>query len=257
MACSGHGFCSGAPGYTCTCDKAWAFAPDCSERSCAVGRAWFAPPSVAADVAHDTFLECSNRGLCDRATGECACGPGFRGAACEHTLCPGHSRQQGLGKSTDGVVCSGHGKCLDARGLAARAGTSYGAALGDPLTWDAEKVFGCACDAGYEGPSCADRACPKGDDPNTASAVEAKECSGRGTCDRETGACKCFPGYVGSGHVERGEVGEESDCSVRFAKPRTGGVRGGGAAAGGDLEAAVSGGGRTATRRFAGAPVVY
>ncbi|KAJ0395632.1 hypothetical protein P43SY_003288 [Pythium insidiosum] len=33
--------------------------------------------------------------------------------------------------------------------------------------WDADKIFGCVCDAGYSGPSCTERQCPRGDDPLT------------------------------------------------------------------------------------------
>merc|ERR1711871_1278249 len=33
--------------------------------------------------------------------------------------------------------------------------------------WDADKVFGCACDAGFTGYDCSQRVCPYGDDPLT------------------------------------------------------------------------------------------
>ena len=33
--------------------------------------------------------------------------------------------------------------------------------------WDADMVYGCACDRGYSGPDCMSRDCPRGDDPLT------------------------------------------------------------------------------------------
>ena len=40
---------------------------------------------TAKDKAHTIMAECSDRGLCDRASGECACDDGFFGAGCEYS----------------------------------------------------------------------------------------------------------------------------------------------------------------------------
>lgn len=51
----------------CTCDEGYQGA-DCSERICPFGLAW-ADPATAIDTAHAS-AECSNRGICNRKTGE-------------------------------------------------------------------------------------------------------------------------------------------------------------------------------------------
>jgi len=33
------------------------------------------------------YAECSNRGICDRSSGECSCFTGYGGAACNRTAC--------------------------------------------------------------------------------------------------------------------------------------------------------------------------
>lgn len=61
-------------------------APDCSARTCPSGRAWADVPLTS--LAAHALSECSNRGTCDRATGECSCFAGFTGSACQRTSCP-------------------------------------------------------------------------------------------------------------------------------------------------------------------------
>ena len=51
------------------------------------------------------YTECSNKGLCDRTVGTCACFVGYEGNACQRTTCPNS--------------CSGHGVCKTIRELAA------------------------------------------------------------------------------------------------------------------------------------------
>lgn len=94
------------------------------------------------DEAH-FYMECSNKGTCNRATGECQCFPGYTGEACSRTACPND--------------CSGHGLC---RRLIDIVGIDYNA-------WDAYKTQRCVCDAGYKGTDCSLQKCPMGDDPIT------------------------------------------------------------------------------------------
>ena len=77
-------------------------APDCSKRVCPHGRAWADVPT-GPTTAHQ-FMECSNRGVCDRSTGICSCFDGFTGSACERTKCPND--------------CSGHGSCYSIKQMA-------------------------------------------------------------------------------------------------------------------------------------------
>jgi hypothetical protein len=55
--------------------------------------------------------------------------------------------------------CSGHGRCQT-------VGQQTHTAL-DYNLWDKDMSRSCVCDPGFVGPACADRACPKGDDPLT------------------------------------------------------------------------------------------
>merc|ERR1712006_47322 len=100
----------------------------------------------------------SDQGLCDRATGLCSCFPGYTGSSCQRTTCPDD--------------CSGHGTCRSNRDFAydwAVAKTTqiqndktdhtelfketYFASYDD--AWDSDMHYGCLCDQGYRGPSCA------------------------------------------------------------------------------------------------------
>ncbi|CAE7866722.1 TNC, partial [Symbiodinium sp. KB8] len=118
-----------------------------------------------AQEAH-FYAECSNKGFCDRALGQCACFDGYTGSACQRTTCPND--------------CSGHGQCYTLREIAAGPNvekTHDGSAVGrnfriedyqygtymtsgvseafDYNLWDADKNQACVCDAGYFGPDCA------------------------------------------------------------------------------------------------------
>lgn len=107
--CNGHGACLNITS-TCLCYEGWGAstdiadyrAPDCSQRTCPSDRAWADVP-LSSTVAHQ-YKECSNRGVCNRATGECECFAGFTGSACQRNKCPND--------------CSGHGVCLSMRQLA-------------------------------------------------------------------------------------------------------------------------------------------
>lgn len=99
--CNGKGTCDKYA--RCTCALGYTGA-DCSLRTCPVGIAWSDFPT-ATDTAH-AITECSNRGICDRASGVCACMQGFTGAACDRLTCQSS--------------CSNQGKCYSMRDFALR-----------------------------------------------------------------------------------------------------------------------------------------
>ena len=90
-------------------------------------------------------MECSNKGICDRKTGECECFDGYDGTACQRASCPSG--------------CSGHGICMTIADLA------YEDSANVYALWDAEKSMGCKCDPGYTGSDCSSRTCKVGIDP--------------------------------------------------------------------------------------------
>jgi hypothetical protein len=159
-------------------DAAWT-EHDCSLRTCPSGAAWVATPSSKTLGGSHPSVECSNKGSCDRKSGECQCFDNYEGVACERTVCPND--------------CSGRGVCLTEKSLATLGGSTYS------TSWDAEKAVGCSCDAGYRGPDCSLQECPSGADVLLGSGNEkGRDCSGRGICDYGEGLCKCFSGYFGT-----------------------------------------------------------
>ena len=93
--CSKHGYCD--KNNTCHCAVTHT-GPDCSLRTCPDGIAWTDYAS-ATDVAHGR-RECSNRGICNSATGMCKCQKGWTGRSCERLDCP---------VNDNGIHCSGNG----------------------------------------------------------------------------------------------------------------------------------------------------
>ena len=163
VPCSDNGVCDTST-FRCYCKDGW-FGADCSLRSCPKGPSWFSYPS-ADNEAHSDLVTCSNGGTCDTATGYCTCGDQFFGAACEYFACPTGS--------TASSTCSAHGRCVSMSELARLAtdngdatNRNYGSDVNDALTWDADRVYGCACDPGFTGYDCSLRTCPFGDDPGT------------------------------------------------------------------------------------------
>jgi len=185
-ACSSHGRCGDYD--SCECYRNW-MSSDCSERVCQFGLAHVDTPkgdldsskgalagpgstvisgndiypsgtteqfpamvdsagATLTNTAHG-YMECSNKGICDREAGECQCFDGYEGSACQRASCP----------SSKAGVCSGHGTC---RTIAALAESDYN---NHYKLWDADITLGCECDAGYFGAACSQRKCKYGFDP--------------------------------------------------------------------------------------------
>lgn len=180
-ACSGHGDCTRFD--MCQCWRNWQ-AADCSERTCPFGLAHVDTPKGDLDGSNEVtgtdtlvvvnsevyphgthesyplmqnsagdklsntahaYMECSNKGICNRAAGECHCMPGYEGHACQRASCPNS--------------CSGHGVCKSIKQIAA---DDYDNVY---RLWDKDATLGCVCDAGYTGPDCSLRQCKHGVDP--------------------------------------------------------------------------------------------
>lgn len=178
--CSNHGTCQ--MNNNCLCftgldgEPEWT-GPDCSLRTCPHDFAWVGSV-VNANNLHP-WSECSNKGICDRKSGVCACFAGYEGVACQRTLCPNN--------------CNDRGTCWPEKHLASKANRLYSA------PWDAMKHVGCFCDPGFRGPACDLQECPSGGDPLDGYGNEAgRDCSGRGICDFSAGTCICFSGFFGT-----------------------------------------------------------
>lgn len=183
-ACNGHGKCTAYD--MCICNRNWQ-GNDCNQRTCQFGLAHVDTPKGDLDMdgslggpnnhvvnnhpvypygtreqfpqMEDTdlrpltdsahyYMECSNKGSCNRGTGECQCFDGYDGVACQRASCPGFP-----------ASCSGHGTCKSISQLAAADyGNSY-------KLWDRDATMGCECDAGYYGAACDKRDCKHGVDP--------------------------------------------------------------------------------------------
>lgn len=183
--CSGNGACMQKD--MCNCYKNYQ-GNDCADRTCPFGYAhvdtpkgdidmdmdrlsdgWlltdsqqhpagtyeFFNPDAKANEAH-FYMECSNKGVCDRATGTCMCFDGYEGSGCHRTTCPSK--------------CTGQGTCESMRELGAKAGGTLfgiehpGGAVSYDL-WDANSTYGCRCDPWFRGPDCSKRTCKVGVDP--------------------------------------------------------------------------------------------
>jgi hypothetical protein len=97
------------------------------------------------------YTECSSRGTCDYATGECKCFDGFEGRGCRRTTCPNG--------------CSGHGRCLSNYDINPSQYMSFN--YPNDQMWDQKRTQSCKCDRGYTGYDCNSRVCPFGDDPTS------------------------------------------------------------------------------------------
>mmetsp|Transcript_8309 Transcript_8309/g.13790 ORF Transcript_8309/g.13790 Transcript_8309/m.13790 type:complete len:366 (+) Transcript_8309:61-1158(+) len=157
--CSGHGSC--LTDEVCECYDNWGVglnhdSGDCSDRICPFELTWVDTPDSKGSF--HKYGECAGRGICNRATGECACFDGYEGKACQRTTCPND--------------CSGHGTCEYIEDMSFAADWNNDQLLyfsGDSLTydynvWDTRKTRGCVCDATYGDIDCSKRMCPHGND---------------------------------------------------------------------------------------------
>jgi len=146
------------------------------------GGDWESWPAYAAVGDGHFYMECSNRGLCDRETGTCECFAGYEGANCGRMVCPND--------------CSGKGVCQTTSYLTKHPSTLvtgwYDAAASSATYnfWDGEMALSCQCDPGYSGPDCSVRECPMGDDILTATnqIYETQFVEIFTECDGSTGA---------------------------------------------------------------------
>jgi hypothetical protein len=109
---------------------------------------------TALDNSAHAYMECSNKGICDRTTGMCECFVGYDGSACQRASCPND--------------CSGHGTCESISKLASNEFSNVYA------LWDKDATMGCNCDAGYGAADCSTRECKYGVDPLYADDAHAK-----------------------------------------------------------------------------------
>jgi len=189
-----------------------------------------------ANGAHD-IIECAGQGICDRATGECKCFPGYEGEACTRTACPNQ--------------CSGHGTCLSAARLAADTVGVTGTDAGDATlttanalhasqtpylttgtvyayntVWDSNKHYGCKCDLGYRGPDCSLQECPSDYDP--LNGCGGGKCNlGKTYTSKDGTSTNCPTGNLGASDCATKDYlnrYEQRDCSGRGICDYTTGV---------------------------------
>ena len=160
-ACSGHGTC-GQNG-VCSCFDNWGvgmghLSGDALSVSAPLSSlGWILPISSGN---HHKYAECSNRGICDRESGECECFLDMR-ARLVPTSCPND--------------CSGHGRCKEIQDLPFQVTPMQyddGSFLAQKAhtfaqsyrKWDADKTRGCVCDPEYGDVDCSKRMCMYGND---------------------------------------------------------------------------------------------
>lgn len=164
---------------------------------------WVVMSQVSASATNE-FMECSNRGLCDRSTGVCRCFSGFSssnglgnignrgdcGYYVNSTVANGGLLQT-CPRNTANLVCSGNGICNN-------------------------NTFACSCSTGYGGPDCSQKTCYSsntwfGSIVTTGNrAISRSPCSGVGDCDGASGTCTCG----GSWLIFGGSTCQYLDCFI-------------------------------------------
>jgi len=125
--CNGHGLCK--LNSVCECFEGWGAsgdittyrAADCSAKVCPSGNSWGDLPDSSGETHR--LAECSDKGICNHATGKCKCADGFEGAACQRLKCLNN--------------CSGHGRCMTMERLASSR-TAF--PLSNPTTYQGSNV---------------------------------------------------------------------------------------------------------------------
>merc|ERR1712048_594919 len=164
---------------------------------------------------HQAERECSDQGLCDRATGLCSCFAGYTGSSCQRTACPDD--------------CSGHGTCRSNRDFAydwaiAKTIQMHNKNAQDHTelfkeiyfasydnAWDSDKHYGCLCDQGYRGPSCALVECPSANVPlDDKCSLTTTTTDYQLQYDAPFGAT----GWEAAYSLESGKTGEQQDISA-------------------------------------------
>lgn len=134
----------------------------------AAGGTWENWPYYAVAQEGHFYMECSNRGLCKRDTGDCECFPGYEGVACNRMVCPDN--------------CNGKGVCQTVKDFA----SAY-------AFWDGDMARSCKCDPGYTGISCAERQCPFSNDvlTKTNEVYETQYIEIFSNCELASGVLTC------------------------------------------------------------------
>jgi hypothetical protein len=155
-------FASGGDSQRCSCNPEF-YGEACQYRKC--------PGFANTLYLPDADGACSNRGSCDKFTGECTCRKEFYHGpknACEYKHAP---------PSRNGKVDN---KCTEENGI------SRGII---------DKVRGmCNCGIEYYGPGCEERRCPH-TNGILYPAVSGNACNGHGSCNVDDGVCECHGHY--------------------------------------------------------------
>jgi len=160
--CSGHGTC--LQNGVCKCYDNWGMglgldSGDCSQRICPFEFAWVDTPDKLGN--HHKYAECSNRGICDRDSGECECFPGYEGKGCARTTCPNDCSGHGRCKNIEDLPFQNTPKQFDSRSFFEQKPHSFG---DEYKNWDASKTRGCVCDPEWGDVDCSKRMCMHGND---------------------------------------------------------------------------------------------
>jgi hypothetical protein len=145
-------------------------AADCSQMTCPRGVSWVEQlgGDDGAEYKHKANRECSDKGICDRTTGECSCFPGYEGSACQRTTCPNDCSGHGTCRSnTDFTIDFSEAVFSEQDGVASLDTTSYYDyfLVTYDKAWDSGLQYGCLCDMGFRGVDCAQMECPTSYDP--------------------------------------------------------------------------------------------